>query len=388
MTKAEGCHICVVEGIVDDGQTEEVEIPIEPDQFAYVIFTSGSTGQPKGVIQSHRTALNNARNYINGIFLSPEDRYCVLASFSFTASFSGVFGPLLSGGGVFLFDLKQYGFNRLIRWLKDERISVYHSIPSIFRTMCGLIADEEKLFSLRLVKLGGEPTTLADVEDYRRCLPDDCILHIGLGASEINIIRQYFLNKSSTLTGNRVPVGYPVPNVDITIVDDAGHPVKTGVEGEILIQSRYLTPGYWKDEDATRRSFVDVPGSDGVRAFRTGDLGRMEPDGCLVHLGRNDFQVKINGQRVELEEIEVALLRLPIVKEAVVAARTDSKGGSQLVAYVVSNKEAKDLTPELRDALNQRLPGYMVPNAFVFLESLPLTSTGKVDRRALPYPHR
>ena len=213
-----------------------------------------------------------------------------------------------------------------------------------------------------------------------------CLFVASLGATEITHIRKYFVDKEVSIPDSVVPVGYPEEGVQVLLLDEAGQEVGVDAVGQIAVKSRYLSLGYWRRPDLTQARFLPDPNGGDERIYLTGDLGRMHDDGCLIHVGREDFQVKIRGHRVEVGEIETALLDQPGVKEAVVVAYEDPRGEKRLAAYLVASQEATPSPGELRHSLAVKLPDYMLPTAFVFLDALPLTPTGKVDRRALPAP--
>jgi thioesterase domain-containing protein/acyl carrier protein len=192
------------------------------------------------------------------------------------------------------------------------------------------------------------------------------------------------MDKSTTLVGNTVPVGYALDGIEIVILDEAGEDIGFNSVGEIAIKSRYLSPGYWRKPTLTQETFFPDPADSAARIYRTGDLGRLHADGCLEHLGRKRFSVKVRGYSVETAEVEAALRSVESVKEAVVIPREAESGGSDLLAYVVPATVAPPSTAALRQALLHTLPDYMLPTAFMFLEALPLTSNGKVDRLGLP----
>jgi acyl carrier protein len=209
-----------------------------------------------------------------------------------------------------------------------------------------------------------------------------------MAATEMSVIRLYFLDKKTPIMDNVVPVGYAVDDTEILLLDEAGKEVGVNRTGEIAIKSRYLSPGYWRRPDLNQAKFLPDPKGGNERIYLTGDLGLMRPDGCLEHLGRKDFQVKIRGHRIEVDEIELALLDSAAIKEAVVVAREDQADEKRLVAYVVPNQQSGSTISELRSLLRAKLPEYMMPSAFVLLEALPMTPNGKVDRLALPAPDR
>jgi hypothetical protein len=183
-----------------------------------------------------------------------------------------------------------------------------------------------------------------------------------------------------------VPVGYSVEDTDVLLLDDDGKDVGFGEVGEIVVKSRYIAPGYWRDPELTRAAFPSNSQDGSERLYRTGDLARRLPDGCFIHLGRKDYQVKVRGHRVELAEVETALRNIGVISEAVVVAREDIAGEKRLAAYVVPRQKPGPTIREVRDILTGKLPDYMVPSIFVFLDALPLTPNGKLDRHALPAP--
>ncbi len=359
-------------------------LSIPADALAYILYTSGSTGRPKGVVHSHRTLLHAIMKYSNVLGIGPSDRLTLLPSCSTSAAVSDVFGALLNGASLHPFDVRECGTGELGVWLGRERITIYHSVPSLFRHMAGELDGTER-FALRLVKLGGEATRRSDFELFRRRFPPDCLLYVALGATEIHNIRHFTIGPQTAFAGGVLPVGYAFEDTEVLILDEAGARLGPGETGEIAVQSAFLSPGYWRRPELTAGAFTAVPGSLRERVYRTGDLGRLHPDGCLELVGRKDFQIKIRGFRMEPGEIEAVLRQQPGVLDAVVVARDTGSGEPRLVAYLVaSTGSASDA--ELRRSLEQRLPEHMVPAVFVALDCLPRTPNGKLDRSALPEP--
>lgn len=354
----------------------------DPESLAYIMYTSGSLGYPKGVTQKHRNVLHYIMNYTNGTHISHEDKLSLIPSFSFSAAMMDTFAALLNGATLCLFNIRKRGTAELGKWLTDEAITVYHSVPTIFRHLMAAVAPGMSFPYLRLIDFGGEPVSSADVQLFKQHCSEDCILVNGLGATELNVIRQYCINKDTELIGNLVPVGYPVEDTEILLIDEEGRKVKYNRPGEIVIKSDFLSPGYWGMEEQTEQAFKPDP-YDSKRLYFTGDLGRFRTDGCLEHLGRKDLQVKIRGIRIEPAEIETALLEIPSIREAAVVAEENGQDGRQLVAYLVEKEHHKINLDETIAHLRDRLPAYMVPASFIKLASFPLTLTGKVDRRRL-----
>ena len=356
-----------------------------PDDLCWVIYTSGSTGKPKGVMQTHRNVLHFMMNYTNSLHICAEDRLTLLYSFSVNGGAQDIFAALFNGAAVCPYDLKAEGFAGLGQWLIDERITIYHSVPTVFRQFTESLTSHEDFQDIRIVRLGGEPAYRRDINMFKKHFPNDCILVNRLGSSETGSLRMFFLDKETEVLGNLLPVGYAVADNDVMLLDDSGAQVAGG-EGEIAVRTRYVSPGYWNRPDLTADSFFDDPSDPKAKIYRTGDLGRMLPDGCLLHLGRKDFFIKIRGYQVEVEEIELALLEFPGIKEAVVTALNDNSGDERLVAYIVPKAAPGPNVSEMRRFLAKKLPDYMIPTTFIALDAVPLTDTLKVDRKALPKP--
>lgn len=372
-----------------DAATSVTKLPaVEPDRLAYILYTSGSTGEPKGVMQNHRNVLHYIRVYTNNLHLNADDRLTLLSSYGFDASVMDIYGALLNGATLYPIDVRQDGLADLAEYLVGEQITVYHSTPTVYRYFIDSIQERNTFPALRLVVLGGEKVNRSDVESYRRNFPDHCLFVNGLGPTEATVTLQNLIDKQTVLSGEGVPVGAPVANTEVLLLNKTGK--RAEVFGEIAIKSAHVALGYWRNPHATAAAFSTNGNGPSVRIYRTGDMGRRLPDGSIKFAGRKDLQIKIRGFRVELGEIESALNQHPRVREGVVVAHENSAGENKLIAYVVlsepSPKVSGKTTAELREFLKQKLPEYMVPASYVVLESLPLTSSGKLNRRALPVP--
>jgi acyl-coenzyme A synthetase/AMP-(fatty) acid ligase len=227
-----------------------------------------------------------------------------------------------------------------------------------------------------------------DVELYKKYLPPECILVNWLSSTEVGAIAGYFIDKKTEVSEDTVPVGYAVEGKELLLLDNARKQVGFNEIGEFAVKSRYLSEGYWRTPELTSVKFLPDPDGGDRRTYLSGDLGRMHPDGCLEYLGRKDSQLKIRGYRFEATEVEQALLDLNTVKQAVVMAREDRDRPAEqrLIAYVVSDSQPTPSVVQMRALLKDKLPEYMLPSAFVFLDVLPIAPNGKVDKRALPDP--
>ena len=269
---------------------------------------------------------------------------------------------------------------------------VERSIPELFERNARLRPDSVA------VRTRGESLTYGEVNRAanriaraildRRDAGEEAIALIALGSAETLMFRQYCIDATTPLPDGVVPVGYACDGLETLLVDPDGNEVGPDGVGEIVVRSRYLSPGYWRQPALTHAAFRPDPTQEGVRWYHTGDLGRMRSDGCLFHLGRQDWQVKVRGHRVDLAEVERALQDHPEVEQAVVTARADEDDDTRLIAYVVTRGEPGPSVTALRRFLAEKLPSHMMPAAFVTLDAFPLTANNKIDRQALPRPTR
>jgi amino acid adenylation domain-containing protein len=364
-------------------ETFDVRPPqVSPEAVAYILYTSGSTGTPKGVMQSHRNVLHFIRAYTNNLKITRDDRLTLLPSFGFDAAVMDIYGALLNGAALYPMNLKEEGFDEVINSIHENSITVYHSTPTVFHSLAYRVGERAP-GRVRLVVLGGEEARRSDAELCREKFAPHCVLVNGLGPTESTVSLQYFVTRERELRRASLPVGYPVDGTRVHLLDEEGRDVE--MYGEIALESPYVALGYWRRPELTAAAFTDDPQGGAQRVYRTGDLGRRLHDGSIEFLGRKDLQVKIRGFRVELGEVEALLRRHAGVSECAVALKESSPGGEQrLVAYFVGDAGRAASGEELRASLGERLPAYMLPSAFVRVESLPLMPNGKVNRAALP----
>jgi amino acid adenylation domain-containing protein len=361
-------------------------LSVAPGCFAYLFYTSGSTGRPKGVPQTHRNVLHQIATYTNALELSANDRCTLLHSHGFSASRLDIFGALLNGAALLPFRTLNEGTAKLAAWLLEEEATVLHWVPTGFRYLAEGLSETQQFPNIRAVVLGSEPVLLRDIVLHRKHFGPDCVLVNRYGTTETGNVAFFFLGKNANVESGVVPVGFAIDDIDVVVLDEAGQAVGHDQPGEIAVKSRYLSPGYWRATGASARLVFDDSTAPAVSTYRTGDVGYMRADGCLFHLGRKDLQTKIRGHRIEIAQIEHALLDHASVRAAAVAVRENSSGEKELVAYVVVRGDAPPASTTLRNFLASRIPAYMVPASFVQLENLPLTPSGKMNRQALPEP--
>jgi amino acid adenylation domain-containing protein len=373
-----------------------------PDDLAYILFTSGSTGTPKGVMQTHRNVLHHARTYINALHINESDRLSLFSTYGFDASVMDIFGALLSGACLCPVDMRaqQHPGELLDRIGLNEdadgrstAVTVLHTTPTVFRFLMRHKVCRHELTGIRLVVLGGEEARAADFALFKRHFAPPTLFVNGLGPSESTLAAQFFADHSTRLPGQVVPIGYAVADTVLELLNDDGSPA--GVQGELAVCSPYVSLGYWRQPDLTTEKFVAAATSQqpGRIQYRTGDRARRLPDGQLVYLGRADGQLKLRGHRIEPGEIEAQLAGLRGVDRCTVMLRSDAADGRQsearLVAYIVKQDGADDADVGVgivRTKLKALLPEYMVPQALVLVDDLPLLPNGKVDRKRLPAP--
>jgi amino acid adenylation domain-containing protein len=358
-----------------------------PEDLAYVIYTSGSTGLPKGVAIDHRGAVNTILDINRRFGVKSEDRVLALSSLNFDLSVYDIFGTLAAGGVVVIPDGAH--LRDPAHWadlVARHRVTLWNSVPALMQMLVEYLKGHGQRLplSLRLIFMSGDwiPVRLPD---QIRALADSLeIISMG-GATEASIWSIIYPIDKVDPAWKSIPYGRPMVNQSFHVLNDALEPCPVWVPGQLYIGGIGLARGYWRDEERTRESFINHPRA-GERLYRTGDLGRYLPDGNIEFLGREDFQVKVQGYRVELGEIEIVLAQHPKVGSSIVTAMGQAFGAKRLVAYVVSKEDPPPLISELAAFLRERLPQYMLPSAYVILDHLPLSSNGKVDRRALPEP--
>jgi amino acid adenylation domain-containing protein len=356
---------------------------VQPEALASILYTSGSTGQPKGVFSTHRSVLRGRLSTTDKLQITTADRLTLLHSLSFGSAQYCFFRSLLNGAALFPFDIKSNGVHRLSDWLEKEEITVLHAPPSAFRQLAQSLSGRERFRHLRFIRLSGAPITRLDFEIYKKHFDPRTLFVFGMSSTETRGICSAVVNQTFSFPEQGSPVGYPVAGKKILLLNENGEVVAPGEIGEIAVKARNLNSGYWKLPESIAAKFLPAPDQGDERIYMTGDLGKMLPDGFLIHMGRKDFMVKIRSYRVDLSEIERALSSHPLIKDAGVMAWDREPGEKYLAAYVVVRQQGTLTTKEVYQFLRDSLPDYMIPSVIKFLDALPLTN-GKLDRRALP----
>ena len=352
---------------------DDPRLPIGPYQAAVINFTSGSTGQPKGTLKSHRQLAWSPV----ACGTEPGERVSITLPLPFGAAQGPVFGALLGGACGCLFDPASHGVEAMAEWIADSGITTHMTSTSVLRaTASALDRRGRTSTSLRLLLVGGEPCAGSDLHVARRVFPQ-ATAAILYGSTEAGFIARTQIAAGEPIADGSIRFARIYPWQEVEVVGESGHPAPAGEPGEIVVRGPDIALGYWRDPEEEARRFFSADGR--VRAVRTGDRGRILPDGRLELLGRLDLRVKVHGQMVDPQAVEHALGELPDVREAVVSA-VSVEGDTRLVAHVLPQTPAHFSVPDLRAGLAERLPPYMIPFRFVRVGEIPRNLWGKVDR--------
>jgi len=361
----------------DDGN---LVVKPEAGDGIYIIYTSGSTGNPKGAAVTHGGEVNLQRWYTNACDFNTGDRSIIVSAFGFDLTQKNLFAPTLCGGAIVIPQMDEYDAEVVAAEIERSAVTHMNCAPSALYALVEHCDDPRarQLKSLRWVYLGGEPIRMNALSQWLQ--HPNCKAQVvnSYGPTECtDVVSWYVVDDITPMTGG-VPIGKPICNTEIYVVNDALKPVPHGIVGEICIAGAGVGLGYLKRDELTAEVFVENPFGQG-KLYRTGDLGRFMPDGNIEYIGRKDFQVKVRGLRIELGEIEHAIKQLPGVTDALVTVRDE-----QLIAYGVSIEP--DSASQWQSVLRNALPDYMVPARLILLPEWPLTPNGKIDRKALPDP--
>jgi amino acid adenylation domain-containing protein/non-ribosomal peptide synthase protein (TIGR01720 family) len=361
-------------------------VDLSGDNSAYVIYTSGSTGRPKGTLISHRSLANLAQAVPETYGIRASDRVLQFSAIGFDTAVEEIFSVLTVGGTLVLRSDEMLDTARFWPLCESYGVTFVHLQPTFWQQLVEAGGDLPSM--ARVVVVGGERMFATTVNAWRRKYGNQVELWNSYGPTETTVTVTAW---KATLTADEleIPIGTPFPNVRTYVLDEHLEPVPWGTKGELYIGGEHVARGYLNRPRLTAERFVPDPFADdsGARLYRTGDIARLRHDGELEFVGRLDTQLKIRGYRVELGEIESVLGAHPHVQQCVVEGKQEAGEGPRLIGYVVAKKEHSPTVSELRAHLSQSLPEYMIPSVFVSLDAIPLTSNGKVDRRALPDPH-
>ncbi|HEY6186696.1 MAG TPA: amino acid adenylation domain-containing protein, partial [Pyrinomonadaceae bacterium] len=361
-------------------------IDVTPEHLAYGIYTSGSTGRPKAAGVYHRGVVNLLEWYISEFSIEASDRVLLITSLSFDLTQKNIYAPLVKGATLYLPPTELYDAQQITSLIEDYGITLLNCTPSAFYPLIehGGAGGWKRLRTLREVFLGGEGIAVGRLKGWQEWEGTRAEVVNTYGPTECTDVVAY--HRLGEEEGVGAPIGKPIKNTRLYVLDEGRGAVPVGAVGEIYIGGVGVGAGYLGDAEKTAEKFVadELSGSEGERLYRTGDLGKYRSDGAIEYIGRIDQQVKVRGYRIELGEVEAVVSGYEGVKEAVVEVRGDGRGERRLVAYVVWEDDGK--TSELRQHARGRLPEYMVPSAFVVLDKMPLTASGKIDRRKLPAP--
>ncbi|WP_151720930.1 amino acid adenylation domain-containing protein, partial [Gemmobacter serpentinus] len=351
------------------------------DTLAYVIYTSGSTGKPKGTMVAHRAIVNRVVWLDRALAITEDDRIIQKTPYGFDVSVGEIFLPLVAGATLIIArPAGHIDVTYLANLIREERATIAHFVAPVMEASLA-VAEPADYASMRFVMCSGQALPRAAQDRFEQLLPH-IRMHNLYGPTEAAVeVTHWPCDSADPRTGPGVPIGRPIDNVTIYILDDALNPVPTGVPGHLYIGGVALARGYLNRPDLTAGAFVPDPfGPPGARMYRSGDRARYLPNGAVDYLGRSDEQMKVRGVRIEPGEIEAAILSCGF-REAAVLAGPDASGEMGVLAYVVAPRIDE---ADLREALSARLPDHMMPSAFMAIPALPLTPNGKLDRKALP----
>ncbi|WP_407895194.1 non-ribosomal peptide synthetase, partial [Scytonema sp. NUACC26] len=368
--------------IKQESQQNPINIS-KADNLAYIIYTSGSTGRPKGVLGTHRGTVNGLHWLWKTYPFTQGEVCCQKTAISFVDSVWEIFAPLLRGvPTVIISNATILDPQLFIETLAHHKVTRIILVPSLLRLLLDNYSHViKKLSQLKLWITSGESLSVKLVQSFRELMPSAKLINL-YGSSEVSANATYYDTNLLPNQAHSVPIGRPIDNTQVYVLSRDLQPTPVGVVGELYVGGDGLARGYLHRPELTQERFIDNPLIPGNELYKTGDLVRYLKDGNLEYLGRRDEQVKIRGFRVELSEIATAIAQHPDVQESVVIASDDIQENRRLIAYIVTDKQ--DLATQLLPDLQQKLPNYMLPSAFVVLDALPLTPNGKIDKRALP----
>ena len=359
------------------------EITGAPDDAVCLAYTSGSTGLPKGVIGTHRTFLHHVQRCSLGMEVRADDRIALFSSLGGGHGLGTMGCALLNGAAICPHPLTKEGTDGLADWITRCAITILVVSASVFRRLMKTLAEDFRFPKVRVVRIGSEAISADDFALFRRHFRDDSFLLHTYSTSESGNVAQMRFAHGDRIAHGRLPAGHAAEGMEVLLCDDQGRDVAQGATGDIIVQSRFLSPGYWRNAPLTDKHFSTASNDSAFRRYRTGDMGRITNDGLLDFVGRKNDRVKIQGHSVELAEIKAALLQQPDVGGAAVFTKTDARSEDQIVACIIPRASRVPDSSAVRHALRRTLPAHMIPAAIAIFDEFPLTPTGKPDHQEM-----
>jgi amino acid adenylation domain-containing protein len=350
---------------------------------AAIVYTSGSTGLPKGAVHSQAFILNWTRLYVTDLHLCCSDRVSLLYSASVAGSIRDIYGALLTGATLLPITAREHSFDELARRLVDGRVSIYHSVMTLLRQLMTSQTVVRRFPDVRVLAFGGERVLARDLALIREQFPAEAMVYTSIGSTEAGTFARLFLRSDSDTGHTTVPLGFTPDDCRLILMDAAGAAVPDGEPGEIVVESRYLADGYWRNPQETAQVFCAAAQDPCLRRYRTGDRGVRDANGMLRHAGRTDRQFKVRGYRIEPAEIEAVLLTVPQVTNVIVQPDV-SEDGVRIVAYLEGMDTHAIQTETLREHCATLLPQHMIPSVFHACEQFPRLANNKIDIQRLP----
>lgn len=379
------CKLVFLDEIMDDG--EEVRIPpIGYKAYQSLCFSSGSTGQPRSVIRTHGAALISSFTAATQLQINPSDRITLTSSIAIGMSTTPTIGSLLTGATIYRRMDALISPSAYYEWLKADRITIARASAGLLRSLANLPNNVPPLEDLRMIDTGGESFTRQEIDDLLGLMPKGGKLNVRLASNEAGNYALFTVSAGDAWHGDKNPAGYAPPLIKVFTVDENRNPQQAGESGEIAVRSKFLSAGYFNDPEQTKARFVPGLDDDEEFIYYTGDMGKISPEGLIEFFGRKDFRFKIRGYTVELEAVDAALRQITGVSASATAVQDLPSGNKRLVGYFIEEKGFNLSTVDVRQNLKQLLPGYMIPSVILKVDSLPLTPSGKIDRKALPLP--
>jgi acyl-coenzyme A synthetase/AMP-(fatty) acid ligase/thioesterase domain-containing protein/acyl carrier protein len=362
------------------------DVPYSPADIVQIMFTSGSTGTPKGAIEDYRYLARTMMVKLSMNQYTAQDKVLQLSTFTYSAPHLTTFYAMVSGTTLYYHDLLQDGFLELPDIINRENITVYHSTVTVFRNFLRTLHPDMTFPAVRQFRFGGEKRLLEDIKAGRKHFPNAKIIDLGFASTETWAVSTASFPVDYPFDEGQIPAGFPYDDIKLMIWDKDGNELPNGEEGEIVIYGEALARGYIYNPELTEKHFIPDPENPLGQYFKTGDLGKILPDGQLLHLGRIDSMVKIKGVRIELSTLENYILGYPGIVQVASRAIEDEKGGKKLACYYVAEQGIGIPTSDLRQHLAERLPTQQLPHYLIQLEEIPMTRNGKVALTQLPLP--